>query len=250
MNRWIGKVAVVTGASAGIGLAIAEYLVDSGLKVVGLARRKEKLEELAQKLQGKQGRFYPFKADITKETEIENAFRWITDNVGPVNILVNNAGIGRPNGLLDGNADHWEEILRTNILGLCVATKEAVKIMRANHIDGHVIHINSIAGHNIPNYPDFNIYPATKHAVTALTETLRRELNSIDSKIKITSISPGLVRSEFFVASERTPEVLDTLKSMPILEAEDIAAAVLYVLGTPPHVQVHELIIKPVGERF
>ncbi|XP_031331404.1 farnesol dehydrogenase-like [Photinus pyralis] len=250
MNRWEGKVAVVTGASSGIGLAIAEHLVNVGMKVVGLARRKEKLEDLERKLVGRRGKFFPVKADVTQENEILEAFRWATKNVGAVHVLVNNAGILRPGGLMDGLSEHWVEVLHTNVLGLCIATREAVKIMRDNKIDGHVIHINSIAGHRIPDFPEVNVYPATKHAVSALTEILRHELNHAGSRIKITSISPGLVRSEILVASQRSPEMIQAMDAMPILEAADIAEAVLYVLGTPPHVQIHELIIQPVGEKL
>ncbi|KAF2902136.1 hypothetical protein ILUMI_04044 [Ignelater luminosus] len=254
MERWVGKVAVITGASAGIGAAIAEQLVEAGLKVVGLARRKEKVDELSKTLEGKKGKLYAYQADITKEEDILKAFQWIKDNLGPVHILINNAGIGRATNLSDGNTKFWKEILDTNVLGLCIATREAVKDMKANNVAGHIIHINSTAGHEVPNLPGMNVYSASKHAVTALTETLRQELNSIGSKIKITSISPGYVKTEIVEAtlkgsglSEYPGLSQDQLAQLPGLEAKDIADAALYVLATPPHVQVHELIIKPLG---
>lgn len=248
MERWVGKVAIVTGASAGIGLAIVESLVDAGMKVAGLARSKEKLNEVARKLRGRRGEFHPFSADVSKESEVLDAFRWVTENIGAVHVLVNNVGIARPGSLLDGLTEHWDEVLHTNVLGLCVATREASKVMRENHIEGHIVHINSTMGHRVYNIPGFNLYTATKHAVTALTETLRQELVRIGSKIKISSISPGYVKSEFFVGKQWPTEFVEVLKSSPNLEVEDVANAVLYVLGTPPHVQVHELIIQPVGE--
>jgi len=252
MDRWKGKVAVVTGASAGIGAAIVEQLVGAGLKVVGLARRKEKVEELAKKLQGKSGKLYAVKADVSKEEEVIQAFKWIKDNVGPVHILINNAGFSRDTSLLDGDAKLWKEILDTNVMGLCVATREAVKCMRANNVDGHIVHLNSVAGHSVPNMPNLSVYPASKYAVTALTETLRQELNAIKSKIKITSISPGAVQTEFIQAAgyASTPEALKAFNSIPRLAAQDIADGIIYVLSTPPHVQVHELTIKPIGEQF
>jgi len=252
MDRWKGKVAIVTGASAGIGAAIAEQLVAAGLKVVGIARRKERVEELAKKLQGKSGKLYAVKADVSKEDDILQAFKWVKDNLGPIHILVNNAGFSRDSTLINGDTKKWKEIFDTNVLGLCVATREAVKDMRANKVDGHIIHINSVAGHCVPKMPGLNVYPASKHAVTALTETLRQELNSVSSKIKITSISPGAVTTEFADAAGMVlpPELKEYLKNGPMLKAQDIADAALYVLATPPHVQVHELTIRPVGEAF
>uniref|UniRef100_A0A1Y1LM95 Dehydrogenase n=1 Tax=Photinus pyralis TaxID=7054 RepID=A0A1Y1LM95_PHOPY len=248
MERWRGKVAVVTGASAGIGEAICEQLVNFGLNVVGLARRKELVEEIARKLQRgtNTGKLYAYKADVSKEEDILEAFRWITENVGPVHILVNNAGIMRPGGLLDGTSDGWKEIFDTNVLGLCVATREAIKIMRAHSIDGHVVHINSISGHTIEYFPNLNVYPASKFAVTALTETLRQELNSVGSKIKITSISPTGVDTKINENGGLVypPEMMAVKDTLRLLDSKDVADAVCYVLGTPPHVQVHELIIR------
>jgi len=253
MDRWKGKVAVVTGTSAGIGAQIAEQLVEAGLKVVGLARRKERTQALAKKLAGKRGQLYAVKADISKEGDIVAAFKWIKENVGPVHILVNNAGIIRGTDLINGDTKMWKEILDTNVIGLCVATREAVKDMRANNVDGHIIHINSVVGHIVPNLPQFNVYPASKHAVTALTETLRQELNSIGSKIKISSVSPGGTQTEIVQAtgSAMPKEIEEYLKkATAILKPEDIADAVMYILATPPHVQIHELLIKPIGEIF
>ncbi|KAF2901343.1 hypothetical protein ILUMI_04849 [Ignelater luminosus] len=249
MDRWKGKVAIVTGASAGIGAAIVEQLVEAGLIVVALARRKEKIDELAKTLENKNGKIFPIKADVSKEQDILDAFRWVKDNVGPVHILINSAGVNRNTNLRDGDTSMWKEIMDTNVLGLCIATREAIKDMRANNVDGHIVHLNSIAGHKVPHFPQVNVYPASKHAVTALTETLRQELNSIGSKIKITSISPGVVKTEFRKAAgllENNPE--NAYENYPHLVATDVADAIMYVLSTPPHVQVHELMIKPIGE--
>lgn len=244
MDRWHGKVAVVTGASSGIGAAIAANLVYSGLKVVGMARRKGRLDEIKKNLEGKADQFFSVEADVSKEGDILHAFEWITQNVGAVHILVNCAGIIRPKGLIDGETSHWREVFDTNVLGLCVATREAIKIMRANEIDGHIVHINSIAGHYVPHLPDMNVYPASKFGVTALTETLRQELNSINNKTKVSSISPGLVKSELTSGGDVTYVQDDAL----VLKPEDIAEAVAYVISTPPHVQVHELTIRPISQ--
>jgi NADP+-dependent farnesol dehydrogenase len=132
LDRWIGKVAIVTGASGGIGAAIAQQLVEEGLQVVGLARRVERVEELAKKLQGKKGKLHGVKADISKEEDIINAFKWTSDNLGPVHILVNNAGVSEKTNLTtEGDTEKWRKVFDTNVMGLCIATREAVKIMKA-----------------------------------------------------------------------------------------------------------------------
>lgn len=247
MERWTGKVAVVTGASSGIGAAIAKQLVEAGLKVVGFARRKEKIEEIAKSLENKMGNLYACKVDMTVENEIKAGFKWTLENVGPIHVLVNNAGVATNTSLYDGDTKLWKKILDTNVLGLCIATRETIKIMRDNHIDGHIIHMNSMAGHSVPNFPNGNVYSPSKYAVTSLTETLRKELISLGSKIKISSISPGVVKTEISVTAnfDLSPEMI---KSIPMLDAKDIADAVMYVLSTNPGVQVHDLLIQPIGQ--
>ncbi|KAJ3651582.1 hypothetical protein Zmor_017612 [Zophobas morio] len=186
MDRWVGKVAVVTGASSGIGAAIVDQLVEIGLQVVGIARRVELVEKKAQELADKKGKLHPYKADCSKVQEVVKAFSWIEGNLGAVNILVNNAGVAKDTSLVDGDEEDWKSVLDLNVMGLCVATREAIKSMKNHGVNGHIIHINSYCGHVVPNFPGFNIYPASKHAVTALTETLRQELNRLQSKIKVT----------------------------------------------------------------
>ncbi|XP_068902387.1 farnesol dehydrogenase-like [Tenebrio molitor] len=249
MDRWVGKVAIVTGASSGIGKAIAASLVEHGLIVVGTARRSELVEEHSKQLSGKKGKLHGIKADFTKEEDILKTFAWTTKNLGPVHILVNNAGTTKPTNLTEGKTEDWKAVLDLNVLGLCIATREAVKVMKANNIKGHIVHINSVLGHNVFSGAHVNVYPASKYAVTALTETLRQELNHLSSKIKITSVSPGLVESELTTLNKtQSPERKAMLEKMPILKSEDIADGVVYALSTPEHVQIHELTIKPVGE--
>ncbi|XP_068911858.1 farnesol dehydrogenase-like [Tenebrio molitor] len=251
MERWEGKVAIVTGASAGMGAAITRALVLKGLKVAGLARRIDRLQELANSLADTPGQLYPLRCDITNEEAILKSFKWIGENVGPVHILINNAGLTRPTNLIEGATDEWRRVFDVNVMALCICTREALKTMRENNIAGHVIHMNSVAGHYVPNMPEpnFNVYPASKFAVTALTESLRQELRYHKCPVKVTSISPGLVRTEF---QDGFPDdgTKEAVSQMPALKPEDIAEAVLYILSTPPHVQVHELTIHPLGELF
>ncbi|XP_018325342.1 farnesol dehydrogenase [Agrilus planipennis] len=250
MERWVGKVAIVTGASAGIGAAIAEALVKKGLIVAGFARRKERIEELAKKLQNAnaKGKLHAVKVDMSKENEIIEGFNWVKKNLGPIHILINNAGFAKDNTLIDGDTQKWRDIFDVNVVGLSIATREAVKDMRANNVDGHIIHINSTAGHRIPSLPSVNVYPASKYAVRALSETLRHEFIQNNLKIKITNLSPGYVKTEFLEASGIKVDPNIPLAKMQGLVAEDLANSVLYVLGTPPHVQIQQLTIAPVEQ--
>ncbi|XP_050314158.1 farnesol dehydrogenase-like [Anthonomus grandis grandis] len=253
MQRWCEKVAVVTGASAGIGQAIAHKLVANGMQVVGLARRQERLDELEEKLSGLKGKFFGRKTDVSKKEDIIDALQWTTKNVGPPSLLVNNAGIISNGPVLGGDLDGWKALFDTNIYGLAVATSEVLKIMKENNIDdGHIININSICGHRTLQLPDQNVYPASKYAVTAFTEVTRKELAAAKSKIRVTSISPGLVHTEIFAEDKIPPGSLLTsfLKTNPILQSEDVADAVIFAVGSPAHVQISELTIQPTGEMF
>ncbi|EFA05423.1 farnesol dehydrogenase [Tribolium castaneum] len=251
LDRFEGKVAVVTGASSGIGAAVSELLVEHGVIVVGLARRVDVIEAKAEQLQDKKGQLYALKTDMRSENDIVNAFQWIQENLGPVHILVNSAGVTVANNLYDGDAEIWKMTLDVNVLGLCIATREAVKMMLDNNINGHIIHLNSVAGHNIVNMPGINVYGASKHGVTSLAGTLKNELNALGAKIKVTSVSPGMVASEMTVMNPTMdPERLEMMKSLPILKAEDVAEAICYCLSTPENVQINQLTITPMGEQL
>ncbi|XP_050075430.1 farnesol dehydrogenase-like isoform X3 [Anopheles maculipalpis] len=246
MERWQGKVAIVTGASSGIGAATVKALASAGMITFGLARRVERVEELKSELPEEvRDRLHAVQCDVTKEEDILAAFRKVEEQCGGVDVLINNAGVARSTvGVLDANnTQALRDVVDTNLIGLVLCSREAFQSMQKRSVDGHIVHINSVVGHTVPAFQSFNIYPATKYGVTALTETMRHELRMAGTKIKVTSISPGLVRTE---------AIPDAMKrgQTPILEPEDIADGVLYVLGTPPSVQVHELTIRPVGEKL
>lgn len=180
------------GASSGIGAAIVKDLIKSGVNVVGLARRKERIEELKTDIPADaKGKLYAIKCDLTQETDIKSAFEWVEANLGGTDILVNNAGIIKTMNLLDSeNTSNLRETIDTNVLGVVLCSREAFHSMRRRSVNGHIIHINSCAGHKIPYfvgmYPSFNIYPSTKYAVTAMTEVMRQELQSFGTKVKVT----------------------------------------------------------------
>ncbi|XP_050323116.1 farnesol dehydrogenase-like [Bactrocera neohumeralis] len=248
MERWLGRVAVVTGASSGIGAACATYLADNGMLVVGLARRKERIEALRETLKPEAGqRVHAIQCDVRKEQEIVDAFKGIESEFGPVAVLVNNAGIMRGSDLVsEGNSSDLRDTIDTNVLAVAYCTREAFRAMREHGGDGHVFLINSIAGHSFSNVPglSWNLYPSSKYAVTAMTEVYRQEFLKYNTKVKVTSISPGGVLTEILPA-HLLPE---DKTGLPLLKPEDVADALIYCLQTPPHVQIHELTIKPLGE--
>ncbi|XP_041656181.1 dehydrogenase/reductase SDR family member 11-like [Cheilinus undulatus] len=253
MDRWRGRVALVTGASVGIGAAIAKELVRQGMKVVGCARDLEKLQNLAAecKSAGHSGVFVPYKCDLSKEEEILSMFSAIKAQHKGVDVCINNAGLGRPEPLLNGKTSGWKNMLDVNVLALSICTREAYQSMKERNVDdGQIININSVCGHHVYNFADAHFYTATKFAVTALTEGLRQELRGAKTHIRATCISPGLVESEFAVRlydgdAEKAAVFFANLKA---LEGIDIANAVTYILSAPPHVQIGDILIEPVEQ--
>ncbi|XP_050096694.1 farnesol dehydrogenase-like [Anopheles aquasalis] len=245
MERWISRVAVVTGASSGIGAAVAKDLAKAGMVAVGLARRVERIEELRKDVpEDAAKRLHAIKCDISNQADIDAAFKQVEERFGGIDVLVNNAGIVRNVPLLDVNSSaDIKSVVDTNVTGLVLCSQQAFQSMTKRSVDGHIINISSVVGHMVPNYPKLNVYPASKHAVKAITETMRQETRDAGRKVKVTSISPGGVRTEI-LDGVGLPE--DT----PLLDPHDISDAVLYTLATPPRVQIHEIIIKPAGERI
>ncbi|XP_017046693.1 farnesol dehydrogenase-like [Drosophila ficusphila] len=250
MDRWLNRVAVVTGASSGIGSACCKDLVAKGMVVVGLARREERLKELKESLPAdQQARFHGRKCDVSVEQQVVEAFAWVDETLGGADVLVNNAGILTQSNITDAdNAADMRSVLDTNVLGFVWCAREAFRSQQKRNInDGHVVVINSVLGHKIPNMPGFGfkMYAPSKFAVTALVEVLRQEFQEKKTQTKITSISPGAVDTEII-----DPKIKETVPNFPMLRSEDVADAVSYCIQTPPNVQIHELTIKPIGESF
>ncbi|KAL2748337.1 dehydrogenase/reductase SDR family member 11-like isoform X1 [Vespula maculifrons] len=245
--EWSGldKVAVVTGATSGIGKAIVELLVSKGLKVVGLAHHIDKLNALTEELKSKPGKLLPLQCDLTNQNEVMKAIEWIEKNVGFVNILINNAALNLDTGFFTGEIEDWEKIFDLNILGLTYITKEILKLMKKKGIDnGCIVNVNDIFGLKVPinsERPASPAYICSKFALTALTECLRLELAQLESNIKVISISPGLVETEM---------TQQWLKENPrlALQPKDVADAILFTLQTPENVLVKDLIITPLRE--
>lgn len=192
MERWVGKLAVVTGASCGIGAQIAVDLANAGVTVVGLARRVERIEQLKTQVKPEfQKNFYALKCDVGVEESVKKAFAWIDQHLGGIHIMINNAGCVRQVNVVDAdNTQMLKDVIDTNLWGVVFGTREAFQSMKRHNInDGHIVQINSVAGHYIitlPGAPSSNMYQPSKYAVTALTEIVRRELRDLGTKVKIT----------------------------------------------------------------
>lgn len=190
MERWQNKAAVVTGASSGIGAALCIDLVKAGMNVAALARREDRLNALRDSLpEALRSKLHPIRCDVTQEADVIRAFRWVEEHLGGVHVLINNAGVVREGNMVDpNNTEMIRAVIDTNIMGVVYATREAFNSMQAKDVAGHIININSIVGHYVPTIPGFNmsIYPASKHAVTAMTETYRQEFSNLNTNIKVT----------------------------------------------------------------
>lgn len=194
MERWVGKVAVVTGASSGIGAAIAVDLVKAGMIVVGLARRNDRVITLRDSIPGEaKHNLHAFHCDVSIDASVVAAFEWIAAEFGAIHVLVNNAGIFKPFSIFDEESEKiMKQMLQTNVWGLVLCTKKAIEIMKREKVVGaHIINMNSYGGHKVfankrKNKPLFNLYPSTKYAVTALTEVLRQEVNFDKLQYKVT----------------------------------------------------------------
>lgn len=246
-SRWRDRVALVTGASSGIGRAIARRLaVDLGMRVVICARRADRLDSLREELlaAAPDAHVLAQTCDLRDESAILHLFAQIRAQFGGVDVLINNAGVGRDAPLTSGATEHWREMLELNVLALCICTREAVTDMRTRGDDGHVIHIASMASHRVP--PGSGVYSASKFAVRSLIEGLRLELRSLGSDIRVGAISPGYVDTEFaenFAHGDRE-QAQRSYPRFKVLEADDVARTVVHMLEAPAHVQIHDVLMR------
>jgi len=254
MFRWSGRIALVTGASVGIGAAICKKLVQHGLTVIGCARNADLIEALSkeEELKSFSGTLHAVKCDLALESDILSMFEEIREKYGRLDILINNAGFSTNSPLLTGETKDWRSMLEVNVLALSICSREAVKLMREKSIEeGQIIHISSIAGHKMPEVTmaGFNFYCGTKFMIRALTEGLRQEVkagNNDKSQIRVASISPGLVETEF-LSRCLSPEMANHVYSaMPCLQPKDVADTVVYILEAPPRVNVSDVLVLPV----
>ncbi|MEJ2504440.1 MAG: SDR family NAD(P)-dependent oxidoreductase [Gemmatimonadota bacterium] len=248
MNRIQGKLALVTGASAGIGEACARRLAAEGADLALWARREERLEALAAELRREHGSTVrTASVDVRDREQVRSAVDALLEEAGPPHLLVNNAGLAAGlDPVQDGDFEDWDRMLDTNVKGLLNVTRMLLPAMiEADR--GHIINIGSTAGHQV--YPKGNVYNATKFAVTALTEAIN--LDVAGTGVKVSSVDPGFVETEFSVVrfhgdTKRADAVYDGFQP---LTPGDVADAVAYAAGLPPHVNVFRMVLLPTAQR-
>ena len=248
MNRIDGKLALVTGASAGIGEACARRLAAEGADLALWARRVDRLKRLAEELAREHGvTVHLARVDVRDRENVERAVDELLERADPPHILVNNAGLAAGfDPVQEGSFEDWDRMIDTNVKGLLNVTRMLLPAMiEADR--GHIINIGSTAGHQV--YPKGNVYNASKFAVTALTEAINLDVSG--TKLKVSSVDPGFVETEFSVVrfhgdEERADSVYEGFEP---LTGDDVADAVAYVANLPAHVNILRMVILPSAQR-
>lgn len=235
---------LITGATAGIGKSCADIFAAHGHHLILCGRRKERLDALKTELEKKHKvKIHTLSFDIQKQTEVQEAIHSLPSDLKNIDVLINNAGLAAGlSSIQDGQLEHWEKMIDTNIKGLLYITKQVANLMIPNK-RGHIINLGSIAGKEV--YANGNVYCATKHAVDALNKAMRIDL--LAHQIKVTAIHPGMVETEFSIVrfdgdEERAKKVY---QGMQPLKPEDIAETIYWAATRPAHVNINELTIMP-----
>ena len=233
-----GKASIVTGASSGIGAATARLLAKEGCNVVLAARREDRLNALAAEL-GEGTLAVP--ADVTDPAACAALVARTVERFGSLDVLINNAGLGLYGSIAEGNPEDWRKMFDVNVLGVLYTTRAAVRQMLRQG-SGDVVFISSLAGRRVPR-ADGTVYAATKHAVNAIADGLRMDVH--EKGVRVINVEPGLVRTEFPESSYPSAEEYYAQREYTPLEAEDVAAAVVYALNQPPRVSFNEILVRP-----
>ena len=240
------KIIFITGASSGIGEACAEQFAALGANIILTARRVERLSALAGTLKSKyQVKVLPIELDVTNKNSVITCIQSLTAEWRDIDVLVNNAGLALDSlPLQNGKIENWEVMIDTNIKGLLYVTHAVIQNMIKRN-SGHIVNISSIAGHDY--YPTGNIYSATKHAVRAVSKSLRMDL--LGKEIRVSDIAPGAVETEFSIVRWKDQHKADQFYAdFSPLVAEDIADAVVYCTTRSLHVDVSEIVIMPTAQ--
>ena len=240
------KIALITGATAGIGFETAKILSENHFNLIITGRRQDRLEKIQQKLQHEKCTVQTLCFDVRSKQEVDRALASLPNKWKKVDVLVNNAGLAAgmdPVNQADVNV--WDAMIDTNIKGLLYMTREVSNWMIAQK-QGHIINISSIAG--IEAYPNGSVYCATKHAVNAISKAMRIEL--APHNIKVGTVSPGAIETEFsLVRFKGDQEKADQVyQGFTPLNARDIAESIYFVLSRPAHVSINDLLIMPTAQ--
>lgn len=239
------KIALITGTTAGIGEATAYQLAENGYNLILNGRREDRLQKQAEELKAKYHcESFLMPVDVRDSAAVKQFIDSLPIEWQNINVLVNNAGLAAGlDNLENGDIDHWDRMIDTNIKGLLYTTKYLIPYLRKNQ--GHIVNIGSIAGKEV--YPNGNVYCGTKHMVDALNKAMRREL--AESGIKVSAVHPGAVETEFsIVRLEDENKAKIVYEGFENLVAADIADAVWYVVSRPRHVNINEIIVMPTAQ--
>lgn len=241
-----GKVAIVTGASSGIGFATAVALAKVGAKVAAGARRTDKLDSLEKQISGSGGQIMIQRLDVTKKSDCDAFVDAVVKKWGTVDILVNNAGLMPLSFFKNLKVSEWDQMIDVNIKGVLYCTAAVVPHMIAKK-SGHIVNISSVAGRTV--FPAGSVYCATKHAVAAFSEGIRQELSQ-RANIRVTCIEPGVVATELLntITDKSLEKFVESSRQMDSLRSEDIANAILFAVSSPAHMNVNEILIRPTSQ--
>lgn len=244
-----GKVALVTGASSGIGAATARKLAENGVKVGLAARRLERLASIQEQIRAAGGDAIAIEMDVVDAASVKAGTEKLVAAYGTIDIVFNNAGLMPASDIETLKVSEWQRMVDVNVKGVLNTTAAVLPYMITQR-SGHIINTSSIAGRKV--FPGLAVYCATKHAIAALSEGLRLEL-SRKHNIRVTCIQPGAVESELFehISDANYRDQMEKLKGeMTFLQAEDIADTIVFALRSPPHVDLAELFILPTQQAW
>ncbi|WP_394217333.1 SDR family oxidoreductase [Halobacillus trueperi] len=246
MTNLKNQTAIITGASSGIGKAIAHHLANEGANVVLAARRAEKLNELAEEITEQYNvEAKVVETDVTKREDVEKLVSDTKASFNTVDLFINNAGVMLLSFLKNDHVDEWEQMVDVNIKGVLYGIHASLPTM-IDQESGHIVNVSSVAGHEV--FPSSTVYSATKYAVKALSMGMEKELSK--SGVRVTNVSPGAVDTEL-TDHITDGDVIEMFKnrSMDPLEADDIARAVAYAVTQPSYVNVNEVIVRPMHQK-
>jgi NADP-dependent 3-hydroxy acid dehydrogenase YdfG len=243
-----GRVAAITGASSGIGEATALAFAREGAAVALGARRRERLEEIAERIEADGGRALALGVDVADESQAQHFIRQAHEQLGRLSILVNNAGLMLLGPLEGADTSEWRRMIEVNLLGVLWCTHAALPLMRDGG-GGDIVNISSVAGRRAD--AGASVYNMTKWGVTGFSEALRQE--ALHSNVRVTCVEPGFVDTELQghnvnpVVKQATERMREQIGK--VLEAVDIADAIAYAVSRPQHVDLNEILIRPTGQR-
>jgi NADP-dependent 3-hydroxy acid dehydrogenase YdfG len=250
MDSNVKKIACVTGASSGIGYATAKELATLGYDIIAVARRMDRLKELEEDLnqnpETSDCSVFLAELDVRNKLDVQAFYDALPEDWKAIDVLVNNAGLAKGlSKFYDGDTDHWDQMIDTNIKGLLYVSRTLTPGMISRR-KGHIINIGSIAGKEV--YDNGNVYCGTKFAVDAITKSMRLELAVHD--VKVTGIHPGAVETEFSIVRFDGDEdkAKTVYKGFENLIAEDIAEAIGFVVTRKPHVNVNDMVVMPMAQ--